>query len=148
MKNLISIFILAALLFNVTYSQSTSAQAESLVKKAVQFYKEKGKEAAFAEFSNPAGKFTAKDLYIFVVDLAGNTLAHGGNAKLVGKNMMEVKDPDGKFFIKECIEIAKAKGKGWSDYKWSNPATKKIEAKTTYVEKADDFVFGCGVYKK
>ena len=41
-----------------------------------------------------------------------------------------------------------AKGKGWQNYKWTNPQTKKIEDKTAYIEKVDDMIFGCGAYKK
>ena len=68
MKNILVVIVLFAFLLTTSYAQSTQAQAEALVKKAVQFYKEKGKDAAFAEFSNTAGKFVAKDLYIFVLD--------------------------------------------------------------------------------
>ena len=58
-----------------------------------------------------------------------------------------MRDPDGTYYVKERIEIVKAKGKGWQDYKFSNPVTKKIEHKTAYVEKAGDLIFGCGAYK-
>jgi cytochrome c len=58
-----------------------------------------------------------------------------------------LKDADGKFFMKEIIKTAAEKGKGWVDYKWMNPVTKKVVDKTTYVEKVDGYVFGCGVYK-
>ena len=44
----------------------TAAEAEALVKKAVAFIKANGKDKAFAEFGNPKGQFTSKDLYIFV----------------------------------------------------------------------------------
>jgi len=75
------------------------------------------------------------------------TIAHGGNAKLVGKDMLGLKDADGKFFIKAFIETAKSKGNGWVDYKWVNPQTNKIENKSTYVQKVDDYFLGCGIYK-
>jgi methyl-accepting chemotaxis protein len=59
-----------------------------------------------AEFNNPSGKFINKDLYIFVVDFNGITLANGGNAKLAGKNMSGLQDANGKFFIKDMIQLA------------------------------------------
>ena len=34
------------------------------------------------------------------------------------------------------------------DYKFKNPQTNKVEAKTTYLKKAGDIVVGCGTYKK
>ena len=77
----------------------------------------------------------------------GKTLAHGTNPKLIDKNMTELKDADGKYFVKEFIEVANTKGKGWIDYKWTNPATKAIEPKSTYIEKVGDVLVGCGIYK-
>lgn len=126
----------------------TPAQAEVLVKKAIAHIKEVGKEKALAEFSNPKGKFVDRDLYIFVYDMTGTVLAHGQNAKMVGKNLAEVKDPDGKQYVKERIDIAKSKGKGWQEYKFSNPLTKKIETKKAYIEKHEDMIIGSGAYPK
>ena len=107
-----------------------------------------GKEKAFAEISNPKGKFVDRDLYIFVYDMKGQCVAHGFNQKMIGKDLIEMKDSDGKFYVKERIEIAKAKGKGWQDYMYTNPVSKKIEHKSAYIEKVDDFIVGCGIYKK
>ncbi|MHB8110935.1 MAG: cache domain-containing protein [Syntrophorhabdaceae bacterium] len=140
-------FFLMGLALSDTYAAG-QADAKALIEKGVAFYKANGKDKAFAEFSNPKGQFTKGDLYIFVVDSKGSVFAHGGNAKLVGKDMSELKDADGKFFMKEIIKTANEKGKGWVDYKWTNPVTKKVDDKTTYVEKVDGYVFGCGVYKK
>ncbi len=138
----ISIFFAAAV-----FAAGTANEAKGLVEKAVAHIKSEGKEKAFAEFSNNKGKFVEKDLYIFVVDFKGLTLAHGGNSKLVGKDMNDLKDADGQFFIRKMIEVAKTKGTGWVDYKWVNPVTNKIEPKSTYVQKYDDYFVGCGIYK-
>jgi signal transduction histidine kinase len=51
-------------------------------------------------------------------------------------------------FIKELIDEANAKGSGWVNYKWTNPASKKIDEKSTYFQKVDDVIFACGIYKK
>jgi signal transduction histidine kinase len=130
------------------WSVGSPDEAKALVDKAIVFMKANGKEKAFAEFTNRKGQFTKGDLYIFVIDLNGMTFAHGGNEKLVGKNVIDLKDSDGKFFIKDVIEGAKAKGAGWSDYRWTNPETKTIEKKSTYFKKEGDLVFGCGIYKE
>ncbi len=74
-------------------------------------------------------------------------LAHGANKALVGKNLIELKDSSGKQFMKEMTQGAKTKGKGWQDYNWTNPVTKKIEAKSSYYVKEGDIYFGCGIYK-
>ena len=126
----------------------TPAEAEALVKKAIELIKTDGKEKAFAEINNPQGKFVDRDLYIFVYDLKGQCVAHGFNKKMIGKDLLEMKDPDGKYFVKERVEIAKTKGKGWQDYKFTDPITKKLEPKTAYVERIGDLIVGCGVYKR
>ena len=127
--------------------RGTPAEAEALVKKAIAYVKANGKDAAFAEFSNPKGKFVDGDLYIFVYDMTGKCLAHGGNARMVGKDLIDLKDADGKSFVKERVDIATSTGKGWQNYKWNNPAVNKIENKTAYVEKCDDVIVGSGAYK-
>jgi len=127
--------------------RGTPAEAEALVKKAIAYLKANGKDAAFAEFSNPKGKFVEGDLYIFVYDMTGRCLAHGGNARMVGKDLIDLKDADGKSFVKERVDIATSAGKGWQNYKWNNPAVNKIENKTAYVEKSGDVIVGSGAYK-
>lgn len=128
-------------------TRGTPDQAKAMVEEAISYYNAKGHDAALAEFSKPDGKFIKGDLYIFAIDLNGLTLAHGANQKLIGKSLLEVKDADGKFFMKEMIEVAKSKGKGWVDYKWTNPESKKIEPKTSYIIKVKDLFLGCGAYK-
>lgn len=128
--------------------QGTADEAMAMVKKAVAYMKANGKDKTLAEVSNNKGQFVDRDLYLSVYDLNGNVLAHGTNAKLIGKDVSALKDADGKEFIKEILTKAKSSGKGNADYKWPNPVSKAIEAKTVYFEKADDLVFSSGYYKK
>ena len=67
----------------------------------------RGAEKAYAEISNPSGKFVDRDLYIVVYGLDGIVLAHGANASRIGTNQIDDKDPDGKAFVKERVELAK-----------------------------------------
>jgi signal transduction histidine kinase len=139
------LFILSAA--SDLYAAGTAAEAKAMMEKATAFFKANGKEKAFAEFNNPKGQFIKDDLYIFVIDTTGAVFAHGGNPLLVGKSLIGLKDSDGKPFIKGLIDAANAKGTGWFDYNWTNPTTKKVQAKSTYFEKVGDLVFGCGIYK-
>jgi signal transduction histidine kinase len=130
--------------------KGTADEAVAMVKKAGEFLKKNGKEKAFAEFNNPKGAFLLKDLYIFTFLANGDGIeqANGANVKLVGKNVTEMKDADGKFLIKDILALGMGKeGKGWVDYKWPNPSTGTIDAKRTYVERVDDVIIGCGIYK-
>jgi hypothetical protein len=140
---------MAALAFTgitIAAEKGTAEEAMAMVKKGVAFIKANGKEKAFAEFNNPKGAFIDRDLYVMCYDMAGNNKCHGSNPKLIGKNLLEIKDADGKFIVKSFIETANG-GKGWVDYKWPNAITKAIEPKSTYVEKVDDVLIGVGIYK-
>jgi len=128
--------------------RATKKEAEAMVKKAVAAYKSGG-EKSFADFTAPSKKFVSKDLYIVVYDVTGKCVAHGQNTKQVGKELIGMKDPDGKAFVKERVELAKAKGSFWQDYKFTDPLTKKVLPKQAYCEKADDKNIICGgIYKE
>jgi cytochrome c len=127
--------------------RGTADEAVALVQKAVAYLKANGKERAYAEFNNPNGQFKDRDLYIFVIDMTGLEWANGANQKIVGKNVLDLKDADGKPMVKDFIELAKTKGKGWVDYKWPNPVQKTVESKSTYLEKYEDVLVASGIYK-
>lgn len=128
-------------------THATDKEAMAMVKKGVAFIKANGKEKGHAEISNKAGQFIDRDLYLVVYGLDGTVHAHGANEKMIGKNLIELKDVDGKPFVKERVELAKSKGTFWQDYKFTNPVTKKIEPKAMYCEKLDDAVVCGGIYK-
>jgi signal transduction histidine kinase len=75
-------------------------------------------------------------------------LAHGQNPKMVGKELIELLDPDGKAFVKERVELAKSKNKFWHDYKFTDPVTKKVLPKSTYCERLDSTAVCVGIYKR
>jgi cytochrome c len=145
---LVSFFLFGAGSITWAGEFGTAAEAEALVKKAVTHIKADGKEKAFAEINNPKGKFIDRDLYIFVYDIKGVCVAHGFNQKMIGKDLSGMKDKDGKSYVKERIEIANTKGKGWQDYKFTDPVSKKIEQKSAYIERLEDLIIGCGIYKR
>jgi len=126
---------------------ASQKDAKALVEKAAAFVKANGKDAALKEFSKAKGQFDKGELYVFAYDMNATIVAHPKNPKLIGKNLLDVPDTDGKFFRKEIMETARTKGSGWVDYKYLNPETKKVEAKTTYVLKVGDLVLCCGTYK-
>lgn len=125
----------------------TAAEAEAMVKKGVVYIQANGPEKAAEEFTH--GKsFKEKDLYIVYTRFNGDVLAHGGNPKLVGKNLTGLKDSEGNPFFQMLLDLAKSKGKGWSaSYRFINPATQKIEAKVMYLESVGETYVGVGIYK-
>jgi len=140
----------AALMPNLAHAadHGTADEAKAMVEKGIALIKSEGPEKAFAAFDDPANKdFHYKDLYIFVRSMDGNTVAHGANKGMIGHTSLDLKDADGKLYNKEMIDDAKTKGSGWVDYRWPNPVDKKIEQKSSYVERAGDYVVGAGFYK-
>ena len=64
----------------------------------------------------------------------------------MGLNRFDAKDPDGKFYVREMIANAKTKGKGWTEYKYPDPKTGKVELKSTFVMLHEDMVICAGAY--
>ena len=131
----------------IAFFKGTTAEAEALVKRAVEHIKTQGREKAFADLSNKKGEFVNRDLFVFVYDMQGKCLAHGRNSEKIGENMMSFKDPEGRFIVKERIEIARSRGRGWQEYKSIDPTTKKVENKAAYIEVCDDMIVAAGAYK-
>jgi cytochrome c len=121
--------------------------AKTLVKQAAAYVKYQGKGKALAEISKPKGKFDKGETYVFAYDLQGVMVAHPKNPDLIGKNLIDVPDGEGKLFRREIVERAKSKGSGWVDYVYLNPETNEQEHKTTYLLKVGDIILCCGVYK-
>ncbi|MFH1081644.1 MAG: cache domain-containing protein [Pseudomonadota bacterium] len=147
---LLSLVCLLVAGFAFAAAKATQKEAIALVDKAAAYLKANGQAKAFAEFNKKDGPFTdtSKDLYVFVFNMKGTCLSHGANPALIGREMIGLKDNNGMFMVKEFLNVAQTKGSGWVDYSWSNPTTKKIEPKTTYVLKvADDMLICCGIYK-
>jgi cytochrome c len=131
----------------VAGEHATKDEAVAMVKKGVVFIKASGKDKGYAEITNKQGQFTDRDLYLTVYGLDGTVRAHGANDKMVGRNLIELKDVDGKPFVQERMDLAKKNANFWQDYKFTNPTTKKIEPKSMYCEKLDDSVVCGGIYK-
>ena len=125
--------------------RGTLDEAKAMVKKARAYLREQGPQKAFAEFSNPKGKFVDRDIYIYVYDKNGKNVAHGANARLIGKDLLDLRDTDGVYIIKGLLDVAK-KGGGTLAYRWTDPTTKKVVPKIGYAEMEGDYMVGSGIY--
>jgi cytochrome c len=142
-----AVFGVASLSAHAAGDKASAAEATAMVKKGMAFIKASGKEKGYAEISNKKGQFIDRDLYLVVYGLDGTVHAHGANERLIGKNVIDLKDIDGKPYVQERVDLAKSKGTFWQDYKFTNPTTKKIEPKSMYCEKLDDTAVCGGIYK-
>lgn len=126
----------------------TQADAEAFVKKAITFAKTNGVFKLIKAVNAQDPQFRQGELYIWIVDGEGVMLAHGANPKLIGKDMGEAKDSGDVHYAQEAAKLGQAKGSGWFDYQYVNPVTKQVQPKTCYVEKCEEVVVACGIYKK
>lgn len=128
----------------------TKAEAVAMVKRVQQKFKKDGPEATFEAVTRRDPAFHDRDLYPFIYRLDGVNVAHGARPALVGKNLENLKDPDGVPLIRLMIGMAKSPGSGWINYKWPNPISNRIEDKVSYCEKlgsGDNYFVGVGVYR-
>jgi signal transduction histidine kinase len=128
---------------------ATKEEAVAMVKKGIAFIKANTTEKGYAAITDRKGPFQDRDLYLVVYGLDGKCLAHGANEKQVGRDLIDLKDVDGKAFVRERVELAKSKPAGfWQDYKFTNPVSKKIEPKQMYCERLGETAVCGGVYKQ
>jgi signal transduction histidine kinase len=126
--------------------RATLDEAKALAEKAAADMKAVGPEKAMAEFNDPKGGYQDRDLYVFVYTLDGKIVCIPGIPALLNRDATTLKDVDGKEFGKTVLEIARTTGSGWLDLRMTNPISKKIEPKRSYVIKTGDYIVGVGAY--
>ncbi len=70
--------------------------------------------------------------YFFITDMQSKMLMHPVTASLVGTDMSNSKDPAGRRFIAEMIELVKQNGTGFVDYSWARPGSDKPQQKLSF----------------
>lgn len=111
---------------------------------------EKNGSAAFPMFRDPSSRFIAKDAYIFIVDKQGVELVNPAFRNLEGRNILDVKDSQGKELVRDMLNVVKKNDSGWVDYLWPKPGDSVPTLKSAFVSKANLsnswVLVGCGVY--
>lgn len=149
--------MLAAGVAQAAVERSTEDEALALIRSAQAYLKKNGLEQSIEEFNRLDSPFNSKsemnpkgDLYLFTLDQKGYQAVHGKNPKIRGKVMIEMRDSDGVFLIRELAKKCfSPEGKGWVGYRWPNPVTGNLESKVGYVERIPgmDLCVGTGIYK-
>jgi signal transduction histidine kinase len=128
-------------------TRGTAEEAQDMVAKAIAYYDEVGKDVAFAKFTDdPAPMFRDRDLYVFVEDEDGVSVAHGIDPSLIGRTSVGLKDSQGMDIGRAILDAATVDG-GWANYEWLNPATGETEPKSSWVVRHDGYIFGVGIYR-
>ena len=149
MKLLATATALSLVCVTALANEPTEKDAVAMAERGAAVVKAKGKEEVMKRISAKDPDFVQGSLYIDMRDVkTGIVLAHPYNPSIVGKDLTDVPDANGKKYRREIIELAAAKGKGWVDYQYKNPTNGKIEPKTTYILLVDGVVLEAGLYKK
>lgn len=88
------------------------------------------------------------DGYIFVYKYDGTNLATRPKPQLKGKNLIDLKDTNGVYIIKDLISVAK-KGGGFVEYVWAKPSKNNAEVdKLSYAVGLEkwQWMIGTGFY--
>ena len=120
-----------------------------VVDEAADLIKKKGKQA-FAQIRDPLGDFNYLTTYVFVIDSKGMDLVNPVFPGFEGQNVLDLKDSDGKYFIKDMIRALESTDTVWIEYMWPKPRHAVPTKKSTYVRKVlygeEVFYVGSGVY--
>ena len=130
-------------------TEPTEKDAIAMAERGAAYMKSHGRDEMMKRISAKDPDFVQGTLYVDMRDLrTGIVLAHPINPSIVGKDLLDVPDASGKRYRRDIIELAQKQGKGWVDYQYRNPASGKIEPKTTYILRVGDVVLEAGIYKK
>ena len=124
--------------------RATTDEAKAMAEKAAQHIASAGLETAIADFMAPGGEWHDRDLYVFMFDPKGTSIAHGVRPAFVGRDLSKMRDVDGKPIIQEMLQIQDT---GWVNYKWQNPSTNAVEPKASYIVRVGENIVGVGAYK-
>ncbi len=132
----------------VPESIASTDKVQAMVRKAVAFYHQYGRERFLQAVNNPQGEFHQGDLYAFVFDRQMTYLAHPVNPERVGQNWIDKKDwSGGKYYRREIQSVVQSRGHGWVEYEIENFSSKQLDHKLTYAEGADDLIICAGAYR-
>ncbi|WP_294955331.1 cache domain-containing protein [Sulfurovum sp.] len=96
-------------------------------------------------------KFEGDLGYLFLIDMQGNIFVHI-DPEMVGTNIMNIQDVQGKYIVREFTKVLREKGEGFVDYYWYivSEDRKEMHYKISYVKLLDcyNWYVGAGEYLK
>lgn len=86
--------------------------------------------------------------YLWINDLTPRMVMHPIKPALNGKDLSDIKDPNGKHLFVEMATACKEKGKGFVEYAWAKGENPKPVPKLSYVELFEPWgwIVGTGIY--
>ena len=126
--------------------RGTPAEAQAMLRKAVEHYNDVGRKQALADFTGKKAPFYDRDLYVFCIGPNHIEIANGGFPQFVGTSADALQDADGKSLGKALWDAASNTSEGSVKYRWTNPVSGKTERKIGFVQKIGEDVCGVGAY--
>lgn len=106
--------------------------------------------AAFDALRDPRGPFYFYDTYVFVTSDAGVERVNPAFPTIEGQSLIDVRDAQGKYLVRDYLAAAREKGAAWVSYYWPRPGTQEPVQKQTYVRRIQVdgqwLVVGAGMY--
>jgi signal transduction histidine kinase len=131
---------------SVEAAAPTKEDVVARVNKAVEYYRQNGRDKTIAELNRRDGAFAKGMDYVDLHDINGVCIAHPRSPDLVGQNRLDTADPHGKHFMREIVDAAKTHQDGWITYLRENPNNGQIEHKIAYWAVHDGLIFKAGTY--
>lgn len=107
------------------YPISAEYITEQLVQGAGKYLQHHDHKDLFSQINSPTGIFVEGDIYLYVVDTSGDCVAHGGNSVIIGQNLMGIKSSDGKYIIRDILDLVKENESGWYEFQDKNQILKR-----------------------
>lgn len=100
-----------------------------------------------AIFQLKAMRYDGKE-YFWVNDMLPRMLMHPTKPELDGRDLSEVKDPNGKSLFLDMVQAVKTDGAGFVNYEWPRPGSDQPVPKISFVKGYQpwNWVIGSGVY--
>lgn len=87
--------------------------------------------------------------YFWIIDMHPNMIMHPYRPELVGSDLNDYKDPNGKLVFVESVKTVKDQGEGFIDYMWQwKDDSTRIVPKLSYVKAFEpwNWIVGTGIY--
>ncbi len=84
-----------------------------------------------------SSEFIFLDSYVFIKNMQGIELLNPAFPDLEGKNILDLKDADGRMHVREEIEELQTRDELWMEYLWPKPGTDKAVKKISYLRKIE-----------
>ena len=103
--------------------------------------------ATLRKLNNPIRFLDNKSGYFFIYDQKGVCMSLPPKQELQGKSLIDMKDKNGLYLVKEMLKVAQ-NGGGFVSYVWPKPPSNDLKNKLSYARliPGTNFMIGTGIY--